>query len=32
MSIPFKMILYVFIGSDPENGGLKTERERNYSI
>lgn len=22
MSIPLKMILYVFIGSGPENGGL----------
>lgn len=23
MSIPFRMMLYVFIGSEPENGGLK---------
>ena len=22
-SMPLRMILYVFIGSDPENGGLK---------
>lgn len=22
-SIPFRIMLYVFIGSDPENGGLK---------
>ncbi len=28
-SIPLRMILYVFIGSDPEKGGLK---KRNFNL
>jgi len=29
-SIPFRMMLYVFIGSDAENGGLKVEVPLQY--
>ena len=29
MSIPFRIMLYVFIGSEPEKGGLQRNREFN---